>query len=343
MKRIAGAVNFFLAEAARAKIFVLALAAVSLCLAAAPAHGHDDEHDFNKTISPTGSIGGFEAKFIDVKGARTRYYEVGKGEALLLIHGSLPAGSSSANTWVPVFAPLSRRMRVIAPDRLGHGMTENPRGQTTIQAEIEHLYNLILTLKIDRLHLVGQSLGAYIAARLALEHPKLVKTLVIVDTAALAPVSGDVQERRALPAGGSDHEIEERFRAEIESLSFSKDHVTKDFVDAAVHLASLPGGRKTDERMRKGGAALFQASLERQQPETLQWIKDGRLQTPTLLYWGNNDPAASPALGIALFDSIAEKNSRTRILIANQMGHFHYRERPEEFSRNVLNFMSGWN
>jgi len=39
---------------------------------------------------------------------------------------------------------------------------------------------------------------------------------------------------------------------------------------------------------------------------------------------------------------ISEKNPRARMLIVNNAGHFHYREHPEEFTRNVINFATGW-
>jgi hypothetical protein len=43
-------------------------------------------------------------------------------------------------------------------------------------------------------------------------------------------------------------------------------------------------------------------------------------------------------LGLALFDMIAEKNKRSRMFIVNDAGHFHYREHPQEFARNVSDF-----
>jgi len=48
--------------------------------------------------SASASIGGYEAKFVNVNGARTRYYDVGRGEVILLVHGARPSGTSSANT-----------------------------------------------------------------------------------------------------------------------------------------------------------------------------------------------------------------------------------------------------
>src|SRR5262245_18537084 len=76
-----------------------------------------------------GSVGGQRAHFITVNGGRTRYYEAGTGaDVVLLIHGARPGCTSSANTWTPVIAGLAQRYRVLAPDRLGHGMSENPTG-----------------------------------------------------------------------------------------------------------------------------------------------------------------------------------------------------------------------
>src|SRR5262245_53939261 len=67
--------------------------------------------------SARSSVDGQTAKFIDVNGARTRYYDVGSGEVILLVHGARPAGRSSANTWGPILADLGKQYRVLAPDR----------------------------------------------------------------------------------------------------------------------------------------------------------------------------------------------------------------------------------
>jgi len=151
----------------------------------------------SQSVSASASIGGHEAKFVDVNGARTRYYDVGSGETILLIHGARPSGTSSANTWVPVLTGLSKHFRVLAPDRLGHGMTDNPKGDYSVTAEMEHLYNFIKVMKLDKFHIMGQSTGAYHAARVTLEHPEMVRTLIIADSATLSPPIGNVEERRA--------------------------------------------------------------------------------------------------------------------------------------------------
>ena len=301
-------------------------------------------------VSPSASIGGHEAKFIDVNGARTRYYDVGSGEVILLVHGARPSGTSSANTWVPILSGLGKRFRVLAPDRLGHGMTENPKGDYSVTAEMEHLYGFLKTMGVNSFHVVGQSTGAYHVARITLEHPEMVKALVLCDSATLSPPVGNVEERRAaigLGTGaggqrGASNDPKEQFRFSIQQLSKNREHITEEFVSAAGYMASQPAGQKTDAAMRGEAAKRYEAIIAKGAEEMRGWIKEGRLQTPTLLYWGKNDPSAILAVGLALFDMIAEKNPRVRMLIVNNAGHFHYREHPEEFARNVINFITQW-
>ncbi|MGE5816647.1 MAG: alpha/beta fold hydrolase [Deltaproteobacteria bacterium] len=304
----------------------------------------------SETISPSASIGGHQAKFVDVNGARTRYYDVGSGDVILLVHGARPSGTSSANTWVPILSGLSKRFRVLAPDRLGHGMTENPKGDYSVTAEMEHLYGFMKVMGIDKFHVMGQSTGAYHAARITLEHPEMVKTLILCDSATLSPPVGNVEERRAaigLGTGaggqrGTSNDPKEQFRFSIQQLSKNREHITEEFVAAAGYMASLPNGQKTDATMRGEAARRYEEVIGKGAAEMRGWIKEGKLQTPTLLYWGKNDPSAILAVGLALFEMIAEKNPRARMLIVNNAGHFHYREHPEEFARNVINFAAAW-
>src|SRR4051794_11952078 len=135
---------------------------------------------------------GYQPKLIDVAGLRTRYYEAGSGEPMLLCHGMGWAACFGADTWAPVLGSLGARFHVFAPDKLASGMTDNPLSPDdyTIEAQVAHMARFIQTLGLERVHLVGQSRGAYLAARLALEHPRLAKTLVLVDSQTIAPEVG---------------------------------------------------------------------------------------------------------------------------------------------------------
>lgn len=296
---------------------------------------------------PNASVGGQKAQFITINGARTRFYEAGSGgDVVLLIHGARPGGTSSANTWTPIIAGLAARYRVLAPDRQGHGMSENPSGIYTATGEQEHIYAFLKAKNVTRLHVIGQSTGAWHAARLALEKPEMVRSLIIVDSATLSPPVGNLAERRAkigLGQGAGAQRagsIEDGFRHNMEALSYNKQHVTEEFVAAAGFMARQPAGMRTDAAMKGEEAKRYEANIQAGAREMREWIAAGRLQTPTLLYWGKNDPSAIVEVGLKLFDMIAEKNKRAQMLIANDRGHFHYREHPAEFVRTVTGFMA---
>src|SRR5512132_2153437 len=73
---------------------------------------------------PDGSVDGLKATFTDVGGIRTRYYDYGQGEPIVMLHGGSRSGANVFSRNIP---GLAKRFRVIAIDRLGYGLTDNPK------------------------------------------------------------------------------------------------------------------------------------------------------------------------------------------------------------------------
>jgi pimeloyl-ACP methyl ester carboxylesterase len=294
-------------------------------------------------ISPTASLNGLEAKFIDVDGIRTRYYDAGQGEPMVLCHGHGWDGSASANAWTLNIPGLSKHFRVIAADKLGSGMTDNPKTDDgfTIQNQVAHMWGLVDALGIDKVHMVGQSRGGYLAGRMTLERQERVRTLVVVDSMTLAPLVGDPHRRDKLlegaPAG-----VREELLFRWGKLSYKPEHLTDEYIDTAVWLEAQPKAQETKRRWKGGGEARFNASLAAQKEETLRWLAEGRLQLPTLILWGRKDPSAILECGQRLYDLIAEHNPRAHMYILSDAGHFHFREYPDLFNRIVTNFVTTW-
>jgi len=301
-------------------------------------------------VNETASLCGHQAKFVDVDGIRTRYYDVGRGEPMLLVHGGNMSGTSSANTWTLNLEGLGKEFRVLAADRLACGMTDNPKNKKdyTFQGTIEHMVQFMRTMKLDGVHIVGQSTGGYIAARLALEHPEMVKTLVIVDSATLGPPVGDFLQRRRILFSGipkdksSPTYFADNYRGHMSAMSYTTDHVTDDWIEAAAYMRGLPKALKTAEDLEEGDTNPFRQSLDEHKEQTFSWIREGRLNMPTLLYWGRNDLSAIFEIGVALFEMLSQTNPNVRMLVVNRAGHFHYREYPQEFNHNVTQFIRFW-
>lgn len=109
------------------------------------------------------------------------YYEdTGKGPTLVLIHGM--GGDSSE--WSLLTPELSKEIRCIAVDLRGHGKSEKPDQPYTQDMFADDVAALLDTLKIDKAYLCGISMGGFVALKMALHHPKKVKGLILIDTAA---------------------------------------------------------------------------------------------------------------------------------------------------------------
>jgi 2-hydroxy-6-oxonona-2,4-dienedioate hydrolase len=301
------------------------------------------------SVSPNGEVAGLKAKFVDVNGIRTRYYEAGQGEVMLLVHGEGWSGHSSANAWSKNIPGFAKKFHVFAPDKTGSGMTDNPKDDKdfNLQGEIDHLYNFIVTMKLGKVHLVGQSHGAGDILFLALEHPEVVRTLVLCDSNTAAPV-GPTTRQQALANCPKEPDAEE-WKCRIQAITARPDLAfDEEYFAAGAYMAGLPKAQETVAKVKAGaGAPLYDMRLNSGFPQwKTAWLErvknDGLVQVPVLLYWGRNDPSAMIANGWALYDVLAEKNPRVRMITVNKAGHFHFREYPEEFVYNVMHFIDYW-
>ena len=285
-----------------------------------------------------------EPKFIDVDGIRTRYFDKGSGEVLLLVHGShfgTPDACESALDWEFNFEAFARSFHVIAMDKLGQGYTGNPKTDAdyTMAATVNHAARLIETLGLKNVHVIGHSRGGYVVARLTLDHPELVRSCVIIDSGTLAP--GPSKTEYIMKEAPKPRLSRESQRWCIEHYSFRPDHITQTWLDEAENIAKSTKYQETVRKMENEDLKRnqFLTHLAVHKEETLNWIIQGKLTQPTLLIWGYNDPTAELKRGQMLFELIADVSPKSEMHIINQAGHFCYREQPETFNQVIKGFV----
>jgi len=124
---------------------------------------------------------------LQTQGAELFYEDVGQGPTVLLLHG---LGSSTLD-WAPQIASLGGRYRMIALDVRGSGRSRDlrcPDGPFTIKQFADDAAVLLDRLGAAPAHVVGLSMGGMIAFQLAVDHPRCVRTLTIVNSGpALVP------------------------------------------------------------------------------------------------------------------------------------------------------------
>jgi non-heme chloroperoxidase len=126
---------------------------------------------------------------VRVGGAELHYVEAGKGAPIVLVHGAL----GDYRIWDEQIAALSRRYRVVAYSRRDHYPNPWPDDGVsyTLAIHAADLAGLIAALRLGPAHVVAHSAGGAIAAEVALEHPELVRSLVLVEPGLTGLVAGE--------------------------------------------------------------------------------------------------------------------------------------------------------
>ena len=134
-------------------------------------------------------------KVMTVHGDRVAYRDEGSGEAILLIHGM----GGSSETWSGVIPLLAENYRVIAPDLLGHGQSDKPRGDYSVGAFAVLLRDLLDELGITRVTVVGHSLGGGVAMQFAHQHRQYCERMVLISSGGFGDDVGRVLRLLSLP------------------------------------------------------------------------------------------------------------------------------------------------
>jgi 2-hydroxy-6-oxonona-2,4-dienedioate hydrolase len=286
-------------------------------------------------------------KYIDVNGIRTRYFEAGSGEnhIVLVQGGSIASISYTADMWDLNMEGLGQHAHVWALDKLGCGYTDNPRSNDdyTMKAQTQHVYDFMLAVGIKKACLVGLSRGALPVARIAVDHPEITQSLIILDSRTLAPTDPDIGSKTnpfytRLTANPPPFPTAEYIRREPDANSYFQSHITDEYVQRLLKSALLPKSTEARNKMKNLGDQ-YRNDSARIKAETHDMIRAGKLKAPTLILWAYNDPSAPLSLGLQLMNVIAPAHPQTQMHILNQAAHYMCRDQVEKFNRIVISFM----
>lgn len=267
---------------------------------------------------------------IEVDGARVRFVDMGTGDEppLLLVHGI----AGCWQHWLENIAPLSRQRRVLAIDLPGFGSSD-PLPQTpTITTLARHIDAFCERLGIGSVVAVGNSMGGYISAELALRHPERVDRLVLVDAAGLSIVRANQWHLpplvRLLSALGTSAPLAERralrrLRVRHLALCAIVRHPTRlamDVVCEQIDGTGVPAFGACMTAMRRYD---FAASLP-------------QINCPTLVVFGEND-ALVPLRDAYEFVRLIPNSN---LVVLPDTGHLPMLERPRTFNDAVRAFVS---
>lgn len=254
-----------------------------------------------------------------VDGTPIRYVQGGSGPDILLVHGS----PGSVEDWEPVFEPLSRRFRVTAFDRPGHGYSGGAERPHTPGDNADVARGLIHVLGLKDVVFVGHSFGGAIALDLAIRNPEEVRTFVVVGTRAYGPVAVEGLYRalavpvfgRGLAAALAPWAGPGRMEAGIRaSFGPNADAIPPDFVErrAPIWMRPTVTAALSEERVRLGEA------LEAMAPRYAE------IRKPLVIVCGEQDRNHEDAL------RLAREIPGARLVVLPDTGHYVQYARPHE-------------
>ncbi|WP_236548170.1 alpha/beta fold hydrolase [Photorhabdus hindustanensis] len=266
---------------------------------------------------------------LDVKGIKTRVLEAGNGPILIFLHGI--AGHLEA--YMRNILPHAAHFRVLAIDMLGHGFTDKPVRSYEIIDYVEHLRDLIETLNLKKIHLSGESLGGWVAARFAAKYPQYIHRLVL-NTAGGMIADPNVMERlRTLSLNAVKNPDREATRKRLEFLMEDPAMVAEDLVEARFAIYRQPGMLSAMENI------MCLQDMETRLRNLLTEDELAKIQAETLVLWTTHDPTAAVSVGQRLAGLI--KNSR--FVVMEKCGHWPQYEDPDTFNRLHIDFLLNGN
>ena len=274
-----------------------------------------------------------DSQFVQINGMRVHYVIRGEGENLVLLHGQ----GGNIHHFDAMFPELIAGYRVISLDYIGHGLTgPDPNLDYSNGNFIEFFESFFNALNLEKMHLVGNSMGGYWAMLYAAKHPHRVQSLSLLnsfggeaaktfDHCQNVEPSNTAFNPEDLPF--ADHMSRwflPRFmvKSALKPMFFQPHHPTDAFVSLHRDLFSVAGNR------------LYRKHFNPfDRPMTA--IDAAQLDRPALVLWGREDQLLRLCEGLNLHDKLAN----SELVVLDRTGHLPMVESPMQTSRLILNFV----
>jgi 2-hydroxy-6-oxonona-2,4-dienedioate hydrolase len=271
----------------------------------------------------------FRQHWIDAGGIRTRLLETGTDDndrALVFLHGT----GGHAEAYIRNLGVHGEQFRTIAMDMVGHGSSQLATSPLEIGDYVHHVIAVLDTLGLERAAISGESLGGWVAARLAITHPDRV-TRIVLNTMGGTRADPLVMARvRDLSTKAVEDPSWEAVKARLEWLMADPASVTDDLIATRQAFYRQSG---MQESMR---ATLALQEMGVRQRNLLSDADLAQIAAPALVLWTSHDPTAPAGEG----RRIAGLIPGARFELMEDCGHWPQFEQADVFNSIHLAFLN---
>ncbi len=276
----------------------------------------------------------FVSRFVRVGPYKTHYIEWGDGIPVVMVHGGGP-GAAGEFGWGNNIGVIGEHGRAIAIDQIGFGLSDKPMDKEFSHVFFtEHLARFIDTLCLDKVYLAGNSMGAYVAARYALDNPGRVEKLLLVSSGTIAGgmgiEMGMTPGMKKLVAYDGTKEGLLNF---LSGIQHHPERIHPEKLEKRFQYAQLPGVREVQESFLN-----FFRNKRVNDPQAAQWFdlrqRLPRLDIPMHFIWGRHDVFATAEMA----DELQNLLPNASFEWFEDSGHVVQNDEPENFNRVALKF-----
>jgi len=271
----------------------------------------------------------FSQGWFDAKGISTRYLQSGQPTLppLVLLHGV----GGHAEAYARNLAEHGKHFNTWAIDMLGHGWTDKPDHAYELSHYVDHLLRFMDAQGWDKAHISGESLGGWMASRLAADHPDRVERLVL-NTAGGSQADPVVMARlKSISTKAAEDPSWDFIKARVEWLMKDPRDATPDLIACRQAIYAQPGFRQAMAN------AMVLQDMEIRTRNLMRSEDYGRIKADTLVLWTSDDPTADVTEGAR----IAEMIPKARFEVMQGCGHWPQWEDTPTFNRLHINFLLG--
>jgi pimeloyl-ACP methyl ester carboxylesterase len=262
-----------------------------------------------------------------------RYYDTGYGPPLLFLHGSGPGvtGWRNFRGVLPTFAEFFRCLVLEFP---GFGVSDDVGGHPMLTAQSATV-SFVKALELDRVNVIGNSMGGGVGTALAIEHPDRIDRLVTIGGIGTNVFSPGPSEGIRLLQEFVEDPTRQRLINWLHSMVYNPALVTDELIEERWNLATDPETLEAARRMygKAAFARMMTAMCNSDAP--MPWSMMHKVAAPTLLTWGRDD-RVSP-LDMALIPMRTIPNAELHVF--PNCGHWVMIEAKEAFESTVLSFL----
>lgn len=270
----------------------------------------------------------YRVRFVNANGVRTRALQAGSGEPVVFLHGT----SGHLEAFIRNIPAHAERFACHAIDMLGHGYTDSVSEPYRIERYVRHILDYADAEGLDRLHIVGESLGGWVGGRLAADYPDRVGRLTLVapgGTVANPAVMERIKTSTRAAVESDDIELT-RKRLHLLMYDPAKD-VSEELAQIRHAIYHRPGFVAAIDNL------LALQEMGNREPDLLTEEQMGRIQAPTLIVWGAENP----------FGEVPEATRMHRCIpgstleIFPRCGHWPQHEHSERFNQLNIAHLTG--